>query len=320
MVWQRGHSLDPSSGRHIAPPAFMNIQCPFCHISRFSVSGLRNIIPFGRFWRKSDGQWIPRFWCKSCQRSFSRATSHPCYRQKKRHKNHLVLKLLAAGTSQREIARSHNLTRRTVVRKLLFLADRAKIENERASHQRKACLEMQFDEMETFEHTKCKPLSIPLLVEAKSRWIYGFDVARMPAKGRLAAISRRKYGPRSDERPAAHQRVLTRARSFVAPDAIFKTDSNPHYPQVVKACLPEVRHVQVKGARGASTGQGELKKIGFDPIFSLNHSCAMLRANVNRLFRRTWCTTKRPDRLRAHIEIYVWRHNQRLLKIEKPTA
>ena len=60
-------------------------------------------------------------------------------------------------------------------------------------------------------------------------------------------------------------------------------------------------------------GQGELKKIGFDPLFDLNHTAAMIRANINRLFRRTWCTTKRADRLEAHLELYVQYHNRELI-------
>lgn len=61
-------------------------------------------------------------------------------------------------------------------------------------------------------------------------------------------------------------------------------------------------------------GQGELKRIGKDPIFSLNHTFAMLRANINRLVRRTWCTTKRQDRLRLHIALYAVRHNLDLIE------
>ena len=47
-----------------------------------------------------------------------------------------------------------------------------------------------------------------------------------------------------------------------------------------------------KGEKAAITGQGELKKKQRDPLFSINHTLAMLRANINRLVRRTWCTTK----------------------------
>lgn len=40
----------------------------------------------------------------------------------------------------------------------------------------------------------------------------------------------------------------------------------------------------------------------------------MLRANVNRLFRKTWCTTKRADRLYAHLILYAHFHNTMLIK------
>jgi hypothetical protein len=92
-----------------------------------------------------------------------------------------------------------------------------------------------------------------------------------------------------------------------------ESDENPHYPKFVKRHLPHARHTRYPGARGAVTGQGELKKIKFDPLFSLNHTCAMLRANLNRLFRRTWCTTKNPQGLEDHISLYVRYHNEVLL-------
>jgi hypothetical protein len=50
------------------------------------------------------------------------------------------------------------------------------------------------------------------------------------------------------------------------------------------------------------------------PLFKINHTCAMLRANINRLFRRTWCTTKRPEMLKNHLDIYLHFHNKYLLK------
>ncbi|MCB0350947.1 MAG: transposase, partial [Bdellovibrionales bacterium] len=72
-------------------------------------------------------------------------------------------------------------------------------------------------------------------------------------------------------------------------------------------------HLTTPGQRGCVAGQGELKKVAFDPLFSINHTFAMCRANINRLLRRTWCTTKRPDRLVAHLDLYVNFHNRRLL-------
>ena len=74
-----------------------------------------------------------------------------------------------------------------------------------------------------------------------------------------------------------------------------------------------------KGRRGCVVGQGELKAIGFDPIFAFNHTAAMLRANMNRLFRRTWCTTKTIRGLEDHLALYVKYHNEELLNLKKPT-
>ncbi len=42
----------------------------------------------------------------------------------------------------------------------------------------------------------------------------------------------------------------------------------------------------------------------------LNHTCAMLRANINRLIRRSWSTTKNAENLAHHLTIYVNYHNE----------
>ena len=59
---------------------------------------------------------------------------------------------------------------------------------------------IQFDELQTIEHTKLKPLSVAMAVSTKDRRIIGFRVASMPATGHLANVSRKKYGSRPDHR------------------------------------------------------------------------------------------------------------------------
>ncbi|HEY8278405.1 MAG TPA: hypothetical protein VIH99_02195 [Bdellovibrionota bacterium] len=169
---------------------------------------------------------------------------------------------------------------------------------------------IEFDDMETFEHTKCKPLSISLAVESKTRRILGVEVRRMPAKGPLSRGKR--YGPRPDERRGGRKSLFTQIKELAIEEVRIKSDSNPHYSKDIEEFFPLGSHIQYKGKRGASTGQGELKKVRFDPLFSLNHTCAKIRADVNRLFRRTWCTTKKPDRLQSHLILYAHYHNQQL--------
>lgn len=290
----------------------MKVQCPHCKQSRFSANEARTIYSNGRFYRRSDGQWISRFWCSGCGKSFSYATFNSRYRQKKRHQNRKVQSLLCAGVSQREAARILKINRKTVVRKFLFMSEVASSKLRVWNRKFAPAVEVQFDDLETHEHSKCKPLSVTLIVEARTRRILDFEVARMPAKGPLAEISRKKYGFRKDERAEKRKILFQRAKPLIAPHAQIRSDSNPHYPADVKRFFPKASHETVLGARGAITGQGELKKIKFDPLFSLNHTCAMLRANVNRLIRKTWCTTKKPERLRAHLVLYAMSHNLRL--------
>jgi hypothetical protein len=92
----------------------------------------------------------------------------------------------------------------------------------------------------------------------------------------------------------------------------LKSDSNPRYPRYVHRYFPKARHDTVEGKRGCVTGQGELKRGRFDPLFALNHTFAMLRANLSRLVRKTWCTTKKAEALADHLAIYVQYHNTEL--------
>jgi len=289
----------------------MKLKCPSTECS-FEKSSNRSVVSVGRFYRKSDGQWVRRFWCKSCEKTFSSATFNSAYRQKKRHKNDPLRKLLVGGVSQREAARILKINRKTVVRKFLFLAHR---ELKRFNVQNRSmprAFEVEFDDLETFEHTKCKPVSVTLMVEYKTRRILDFEVSSMCAKGHLAKRALKKYGYRKDGRRRAREKLFSRVQDLLQPQGIIRSDSNPYYARDVAKHFPNFKYETVLGGRGASTGQGELKKLKFDPIFSLNHTCAMLRANINRLFRKTWCTTKKMDRLSAHIAIYAASHNRRL--------
>jgi hypothetical protein len=95
-------------------------------------------------------------------------------------------------------------------------------------------------------------------------------------------------------------------------DVTLKSDECPRYPPLVRAVVPWATHVTFKGRRGCVVGQGELKAGGFDPLFSLNHTCAMQRDKVKRLSRRTWCTTKKPERLQHLADLFAYFHTERL--------
>ena len=294
----------------------MKIKCPgkSCSILLNSSPNAGSIIRNGSYYRRSDGRRVRRFYCKSCSLFFSLATLNPCYRQKKRRINFPLYQLCASGVSQRRAAKILGVNRKTVVRHFRFIAVQKRLEQEKwLKHYEKSPLEqVQFDDLETSEHTKCKPLSVALAIDPKTRKILNYQVSQMPAKGHLVRIAFKKYGYREDLRGEAWARMMEELVPIVSKRAVFTSDENPHYPRFIKKYHPEASHVQIKGGRGAITGQGELKKLKYDPIFALNHTCAMLRANMNRLFRKTWCTTKNQQGLKDHLALFVSYFNQSL--------
>jgi transposase-like protein len=276
----------------------------------------RRFVRHGSFYRTSDRSFVSRFLCRNCRSTFSRATLHPCFRQKKRQVNFPLWHLKASQVTQRRSAHLLGIDRKTVARKLQFLGAQARLSHEgflkTLVKTRGPRLRIQLDEMETFEHTKCKPVSVPLIVDVPSRLILGVDACSMPANGPLAEISRRKYGPRANHRMPTLRRLIAKTSAHLDPQVEVTSDSHPYYPPVIRAGLPQAAHLTVKGRKSASTGQGELKKVRWDPIFSLNHTAAMTRANMSRLVRKTWCTTKKLDRLKDHLFLYAVWHNQRI--------
>jgi len=295
----------------------MKTRCPFAHCSSAlsKAPQERPIIRNGFYFRKSDSRRLPRYFCQNCHRSFSSSFWSPLRYQKKRRIHFPLFQLYCSGISQRRLARYLGVNRKTVVRKIRLLA---KIEEARQKkfvdqvYRRKPLTQIQFDDLETAEQTKCKPLSVTLAVDPETRKILKFEVSPMPAKGHLSRISLRKYGWRRDERPEGWDQFMRELKPYVTSHCTWSSDENPHYPFYLKKHHPHALHWTTKGGRGSISGQGELKKLRFDPLFSLNHTCAMLRANMNRLFRRSWCLSKTKQGLIDHLRLYVSYHNRYL--------
>ena len=285
---------------------------PNCQNCEFEKKLRPKVVRIGTYFRTSDSREIQRFRCKGCQKGFSVATFQKAYRQKKRQKNETLRRLLCSGVSQRRAAKLLSLNRITVVRKFLFLAIQAEFELRAGNLRKPKAQTVEFDDLETIEHAKNRPLAVTLMVESRTRRILGLEVSRMRAKGRLAR-GNREGEVRIDERKYGRENLFRRVKELVSEELEIRSDSNPYYRRTVEKHFPKASYRQFLGKRGSLGGQGELKQVRFDPIFSLNHTCAMLRANVNRLIRKTWCTTKKKDRLYAHLIIYAAYHNTHLI-------
>jgi len=287
----------------------MNIKCPNPH-----CASPEYIIRDGTFRRHEDSKIIQRYRCKICHLRFSRATFNEAYRQKKRRINRPLLELLASGMSLRRSAILLRVNPKTVERKMTFLAQKCRRLNERHLKKLKGLVHnIQIDDLITKENSKLKPLTVSIAVDENRRTILGMEVSQIPAFGHLTKLAIKKYGERKDEHFEGLTRLFQTISTIVSPEVLVKSDEHQRYPGFISAYLPRARHLTFKSERGCVAGQGELKKVQFDPLFIVNHTCALLRANVNRLIRKTWCTTKDPKRLKDHLDIFMYFHNHHLL-------
>ena len=283
--------------------------CPNSQCSEFRTKTF--IKKDGLYFRRSESRLIQRYKCNQCGIKFSNATGTPEFKQHKRRVNRTLRDHLCSGISMRRAARILKIHRKTVERKMLYLGLKA-----RRSHQRFLCIQkckvthLQFDDLLTTEHSKLKPLTVSIAVDADRRTILSAKVEQIGAFGHLADLSRKKYGYRKNKHKDSLRRMFEAITPCVHPLARVESDEHKRYPEFVREFLPGTNYLQHKGGRGCIAGQGELKKLGYDPLFILNHSCAMLRANINRLFRKTWCTTKSPARLQIHLDIFIEYYNQ----------
>ena len=232
--------------------------------------------------------------------------------QKKRHLNHACMMMLSSLVSMRRIARVLNINPKTVARKLTFLGQT--LQQKMATQDFSHVSHIQFDELQTIEHTKLKPLSVAMAVSTKDRRIIGFRVASMPATGHLATLSRKKYGNRPDHRRREFAALCQDIQPRLPGLHTIESDECSFYKPILSHVFPRAKHQQFKGKKAASLVKVSSKKWSATLSFCINHTFAMLRANINRLIRKTWCTTKKIQPLIHHLTVYMFVHNHIILK------
>jgi transposase-like protein len=286
-----------------------NISCKFYQKSAFQKKD-------GSYFRRDDSRKIQRYKCGYCFKKYSNSTFTLEYKQKKRRMNRFVRNELSSGVSLRRCARNLSLHRTTIARKLEYLAKKARLSHLEflTSIQNQSVTQVQLDDLITSIHTKLKPLSISVVIDAKNRLILGAKVSEIPAFGHLAKISRAKYGKRKNEHPKKLDELLQFLKPAISQNAHFKTDEHKRYPELIGKHFRFASHETFKSQRASVAGLGELKIKSYDPLFMINHTLAMLRANINRLFRRTWCTTKSVQQLQNHVDIFVEYFNEMILE------
>lgn len=260
------------------------IFCPKC------ISAM--IIKKGTFKTKHNHQPVRRYLCKDCGKYFSSSTDKKTFKQHKPELNSSIFKLLCSGVTLRRTAKILGINKNTVAKKLKFLSGLAQ-EKHKAFLLKTHTGFVQFDQIETYEHTKLKPLSIAIAIRAKTGEILDMNVGALKGKGPLAALSKIKYGHREDTTHQACIKVLETIKNVAKEDIVICSDSKTTYPNMIKSVLP---HAQIRRSLGRKNTE---------LLWRLNHTAAKLRADLARMHRRTWSTTKARDWLQAHLYLYI---------------
>lgn len=278
----------------------MKYYCPNDQCKNHENPESKFYIKKGYYKAKFNHQPVPRYQCKGCGRKFSSRTFKETYKQKKPHVNEQIFKAYCSGMTLRRIARVLNLNPKTVTRKFHKLAQQAeKIHKKRVEKGKLKTSYVQFDELETFEHTRLKPLSVSIAVRVKTGEILDMSVATMACKGWNASLSVQKYDTRNDTRKTSRETVFETVNKCSKENMTIVSDSHLAYPNIIQDKVPHAKLETVV------SGQLNRKYKQHDKMFMINHTCALLRNDISRLFRKSWTTTKKAECLQLHLYLYI---------------
>ena len=263
----------------------IKIICPKCASDNFSKKG--------KYKTRKNQIAIQRYKCRPCGFLFTANSLRKTYRQRKPELNKKVMALYCEGNTLRGIGRLLGISYNTVVAKFKFMANLARERHLKALQEGEIKTKyVQFDEMQTFEHTKKKPLGIELSIRPKTGQILAAKVCRIPmgavtaspkAKAEYAKQTNRKQG--MSEMLIETSKALNPSYSVLSCDGLYQ-----NVTMAKKICDNSLIETHVNDHAG---------------MWRLNHTCAKLRHHLSRLVRRTWATTKKMDRLQMHLDLFI---------------
>ena len=285
-------------------------RCPWRSCPRHAQPSPGFFVRYGSYRPRCSPFRIPRFRCRTCGRTFSYQTFQLEYRLRKPWVNEWLLRDFVSGVSLRQSARTLGLSLDTVEKRFVRFGRHSLQARENVLSDWRPRGNYQFDEIETFEHHRTlMPLTVGLLVSGSTGMLVDTSVGRMRSRAsgsegsrkRRAAFEERK-GRRPNESRAVVRACLGRLEKGGPWELV--TDKKSLYGSVVKEIL--ARH-SVSGVHWTVSGRGSKGKRS--PLFGVNHMAAKVRYGASRLIRRTWCASKKRERLAMHLAIYWMWHN-----------
>ena len=237
-----------------------------------------------------------RYQCKACLKTFTKRTGSLNYRHRVQHLREKIKEMYCEGMSLRAIGRVLKIHRITVEKYFLECSQISRECNlKKLSQGGIKTTYVQFDELETFERTKKRPLGVEVSVRAKTGEIISTKVCRIPVKA--LAVSKKyieKWNSNINRENAITDMLLETEKAMNKDYAMVACDNATQPVRIAKDFFGDHR-VQVYNS-GAENKRIDLAFL-------------KMRQDISRLRRRTLATTKRADRLQNHLDLYTDYHN-----------
>lgn len=299
-------ALAPTCTRYTC--LFTPRHCPYRHCAQHFDADTDFYSRHGSYTANCRPRPIPRFRCKSCQRTFSRQTFRSDFRDHRPDLNQKLFRLIASGIGLRQSARTLGLSRRCTELKFRKLARHLRRLNLNLRPKLHSGCVLQFDEFETYEERRnTRPLSVPLLIERNSRFVIWAESAPIRPHGKMTASrlrairdDDRRLGPRKDLSSRAVRRTLARGAALLPAGALItlQTDEKLSYPRLARLAFGSRRLLHQRT-------NSKLARLTWNPLFPINHTEAMLRDLLGRVRRQSWLVSKRRRYLDLGLQIWI---------------
>ncbi len=282
--------------------------CPYSHCPQHTHATPRFFIRRGSYHPRCRAHSVPRFRCRTCGRGFSRQTFRLDFRDHRPDLNAPLFISLATGLGLRQTARNLGLSLRCAELKFRKIARHLRRLNLNLRGPLPTGSELQFDELETYEGRRnTRPLSLPLLIERKSRYVIWGESASIrprgsmpPARRKAIAQDQARHGKRKDLSRRSVLRTLERGAELVGEleRVVLGTDEKSTYPGLARKVFGADRLVHQQTS-------SELARMSWNPLFAINHTEAMARDGMGRLRRESWLVSKKHRYLDLGLQMWM---------------
>jgi len=287
---------------------FKPLCCPYRACSQHRAPTNNFYVRFGSYHPKCRPHPVPRFKCRHCLRTFSRQTFRADYRDQKPHLNAPLFSMIASGVGIRQCSRVLKLSAQCTEHKLRKIGRHLRRANLNLQGQLPLDAKLHFDELESYEGERStRPLSIPMLIESRTRFIIWAESATIRPRGKMSPKRLQKiqnadlkYGKRKDISRRSIRRSLARGAHLTQASELvtLRTDEKSSYPGLAKEAFGKGRLVHRKT-------NSRLIRTTWNPLFAINSEEAIMRDLMGRLRRESWLVSKKRRYLDLALHVHI---------------